>query len=497
MTVSNNSSWEKAQPKAISWLRDLKPGFVSEVVAGACHVVPIKKEGDSWKIAATLSEAIKVQLTKLAEQLGWNGDPVLSLPLDGSYFILVPEVVLETTTERRARQIGLDAVASLKGLKVDHLVFLSDDHWPALDIFEGLVSELESFDSFKKESKDPRFPREVSFLGSEVSETEFRNRCHLINSLLLTRLTQDAPPNWLNPTRFSEMSRAIMDGSGECIVLGQDELSEKGMGAMLSVSDGAEEPPQLIAMHIKGKDTSRTAALVGKGVTFDSGGISIKGSAGMDEMKYDMSGAGAVLGAAHYFSKVQPPINVVCVIGAVENMPSGKATRPGDIVKSYIGKTIEVLNTDAEGRMVLADALGWVSEKYKPEMILDMATLTGSVLHGLGHSGAAIMTTNSDFANFLKKVSGEPLWQLPLWPELGKEVKSKVADLKNIASGGVLAGSIMGGMFLKEFVQADTRWAHIDIAGTAWSCSATGYRKSGGSSFGVRTLINAVEHIDI
>jgi leucyl aminopeptidase len=269
------------------------------------------------------------------------------------------------------------------------------------------------------------------------------------------------------------------------------------MGSFLSVAHGSDTDPKLVAIKIAGQNPSKTVALVGKGVTFDAGGINIKPSAGLEEMKFDMSGAAAVLGAAHYFTAVKPPVNVVCALGAVENLLGPHATKPGDVVKAYNGKTIEILNTDAEGRLVLADVLSYVTEKYNPDLVIDIATLTGAVIFGLGHAGAGVMTKEQKTADFLKLVSErvcEPMWQLPLRPELESEVSSQLADYKNIAKASVKAGPIMGALFLREFVK-DHRceWAHLDVAGTAWSCSATGYHTGGGSGYGVRAMIGAAE----
>ena len=210
-----------------------------------------------------------------------------------------------------------------------------------------------------------------------------------------------------------------------------------------------------------------------------------------------MSGAAAVFGTALYFNAVKPPVNVICALGAVENMLGPKATRPGDVVKSYSGKTIEILNTDAEGRLVLADVISYIVDKHDPDLVLDIATLTGAVIFGLGHAGAGFVAKEQKTADFINHVTakvGEPMWQLPFWPELESEVTSTLADLKNIPKPSVKAGPIMGGYFLREFVKdARCQWAHLDIAGTAWSCGATGFPTSGGSAYGVRSMIGAVE----
>jgi leucyl aminopeptidase len=246
----------------------------------------------------------------------------------------------------------------------------------------------------------------------------------------------------------------------------------------------------MIVMEIAGKDTTKTRAIIGKGLTFDAGGISLKPSKAMEEMKYDMSGGAAIMGSVYLLSKIQPATNVAALIGCAENMPGAKASKPSDLIRARNGKTVEILNTDAEGRLVLADTINYAATEFKPEFMINAATLTGSVIHALGHNGAALMSNNQPLADRLLQVAkkeGEPTWQLPFWPEIGKEIKGTCGDLQNIAKPGVLAGSIIGGIFLREFVE-DVPWAHLDIAGAAWQCKATGFPKQGGSAYAVRTM---------
>lgn len=280
----------------------------------------------------------------------------------------------------------------------------------------------------------------------------------------------------------------------KCQILNKEQIAKLGMGSFISVSNGSNFEPRLIRIEIDGRDSSKTVALVGKGLTFDSGGTSLKPALGMGEMKYDMSGGAAVLATAHYLAKNKPATNVVCLIGAVEkNILSAGATRPSDVVKSMSGKTIEILNTDAEGRLVLCDVMHYARTEFKPALMIDIATLTGAVLYALGHAGAGLMVNDQKAADYVSKVArdvGEPLWQLPMWPELEKEVKSEVADLANIAKPSVLAGTILAATFLREFA-GDTPWAHVDIAGTAVGCAATGYPSGGASAYGVRLLAGA------
>ena len=260
------------------------------------------------------------------------------------------------------------------------------------------------------------------------------------------------------------------------------------MGAFASVARGAHEPPKFILMEYRGgKKGDKPFAFVGKGITFDTGGISIKPSSKMDEMKYDMCGSATVLGIMKAVAGLKPKRNIVAAIAATENMPGSRASKPGDIVKAYNGKTIEILNTDAEGRLVLADALAYVSKHYDPKYMVNFATLTGAVIVALGHVASGVMGTDEKLVqSILKagKMSGERVWEFPLWDDYCDDVKSKIADVKNLGATGQ-AGTIAGGAFLKAFV-GDTPWAHLDIAGTAWWDKDRPYVPSGPSGVAVR-----------
>jgi len=261
------------------------------------------------------------------------------------------------------------------------------------------------------------------------------------------------------------------------------------MGAFLSVAKGSDEPCRFIVLEYGGgKKTERPVVLVGKAVTFDSGGISIKPSAKMEEMKYDMSGGAAVLGVMKAIGELRTKVNVIGIIPATENLPSGKASKPGDVVKSLSGQTIEIISTDAEGRMLLCDALNY-GLRYKPRFMIDLATLTGACIVALGSHAVGLMGNDADIIERLKKAgdeSGERLWELPLWDEYNDSIKSDVADMKNV--GNRSAGTIVGGIFLKRFV-GDTPWAHLDIAGTAWADKPSAYRPKGATGVGVRLIL--------
>jgi leucyl aminopeptidase len=246
------------------------------------------------------------------------------------------------------------------------------------------------------------------------------------------------------------------------------KFEDMGLGSFYGVARGAKEPAKMIVIEYNGGNKKqKPIALVGKGVTFDTGGISLKPPSRMDEMKFDMCGSATVMGVMNAVSILQPKLNMVFAIGATENMPGSDAQRPGDIVMAYNGKTIEVLNTDAEGRLVLADVLSYVNKHYKPAYMIDFATLTGAVLVALGNRASGLMGNDEKLINKVKKSSkatDEKVWELPLWPEYTREIKSPYADLKNIGNAG-LAGTITAGAFLKEFV-GDTPWCHLDIAGS-------------------------------
>jgi leucyl aminopeptidase len=277
----------------------------------------------------------------------------------------------------------------------------------------------------------------------------------------------------------------------EISVLDDKDMAALGMGALLGVAQGSRRPARLLVMKWDGTGGSqeRPVALVGKGVTFDTGGISIKPAAGMEDMKWDMGGAGAVAGAMKALAGRKAKAYVVGVCGLVENMPDGNAQRPGDIVTSMSGQTIEVLNTDAEGRLVLCDALHWVQEKYNPEYVVDLATLTGAIIVSLGSEYAGLFSNSDELADKLTaagKASGDPLWRFPLSKAYDKMIDSPIADMKNI--GGKGAGSITAAQFLGRFIKDGVKWAHLDIAGTVWADKAGPVWDKGATGFGVRLL---------
>lgn len=483
--------------RAFHWLEKVELKLTGELVKGAVHIVPASGYGtpqlDDKDLPAEVSQKLKNSL----QVSGWRGRAPTLLAENQCYFLIVPATQLETSAKQKARQLGLDAAKGLVDHKFKQLVICSGT-LAHLDVFDGLAMGFYAMNfnltPAAKERKKRVLPDNVSIVSSEVSEQDLERSRRLARSVMITRTFQDAPPNWLNSEKFAELTEGIASELGiKFRALGRAEMKELGMGSFLCVAQGSKVDPKLIIMEVDGQDNSRSIALVGKGITFDSGGISIKPGSGMADMKYDMSGAGAVVGAMAFLAQQQPPVRVIGLAGAVENMPSGEAVRPGDIVTAMDGTSIEVLNTDAEGRLVLADMLSYAVKNYDPSLIVDAATLTGAVLVALGHYGAGLMSNNDQAAQHVLDCSesvGEPLWRLPIWPELSREMEGTHADLQNIPSPKVRAGTTTAACFLEEFV-ADKPWVHLDIAGTAWDCMATGYPRRGGCAFALRTMVES------
>ena len=358
---------------------------------------------------------------------------------------------------------------------------------------EGAILASYRFDRFKSSSQDedssPRL-EEITMIGNaEISEAVEAARI-AAEAENFARELQDLPSNVVTPSYLAGRAKAIADEHSKvsCEVLGRRQIEEKGMGGLVAVSRGTAEEPQLIVLRYGGGG-DETLGLVGKGITFDSGGISIKPAASMHEMKMDMSGAAAVLEAVSAIAKLDLPIEILAVIPSTENMPSGTAVKPGDIITQLNGKTVEVNNTDAEGRLILADALAYAVE-LGAHRIVDLATLTGAVLIALGSTYAALISNDDAFAGEVQAAAqrtGELAWRLPLHPEYKELTKGSAADLTN-ASAKRKAGTIYAGSFLEEFVDGRP-WVHLDIAGTAWDVGRE-YVSKGPTGFGVRLLVD-------
>src|SRR5260221_8360679 len=364
----------------------------------------------------------------------------------------------------------------------------------------GAIMGLFEPDKYRTKDKEQRELQRIAVViesGDKKTLQQGAERGRIIGEAVnLTRDLANEPGGYLTPTILAERAQKVAKKFGLSIdVLDQRQMEKLGMGSLLGVSRGSDEPPKLIVMKYEPRKAGRKKgllALVGKGITFDSGGISLKPGENMELMKYDMTGAATVIGAMQAIAQLKPSIPVLGVAPCTENLPSGKATKPGDILKAMTGKTIEVINTDAEGRLILADAIAY-AKKLGATRVVDLATLTGAVTIALGDVHTAILGTDQgliDEAIAAGKEVGEKFWQRPLDKEYSNQIKSYIADIKNI--GGKKAGTITAAAFLKEFAD-DTSWAHLDIAGTAWSDTAQPYRSKGPTVVALRTLVEFIE----
>jgi leucyl aminopeptidase len=374
-------------------------------------------------------------------------------------------------------------------------------------IADGLVLVDYSFDRFKgtgsKKNAEPQTElQEVTLVGEgnpaivELAQT-------VAKGVHLARDLGNEPPAVCTPTRLAEVASEIAERGGmQLTVFDREQMRELGMGGLLGVSQAAHEEPKFIVLEYGTKGNGKTLALVGKGITFDSGGISLKPGEKMDLMKMDMMGAAAVLGTMSALADLKPEhVHVVGIIAATENLPGGHAFKPGDILTAMNGVTMEILNTDAEGRLVLADALSY-AQRFEPDAIVDLATLTGAVVIALGIYVTGLMTNNAAFAERVKQAgetTGELVWELPLLPEYRQAVKSKIADVRNTSTLGRAAGTITAGAFLENFVD-ERPWVHLDIAGTAWveeppraEDQPKSYNSRGATGVGVRLLVDLVQ----
>ena len=326
--------------------------------------------------------------------------------------------------------------------------------------------------------------------GGESAEPAWAHLAALAEGIAFTRALVSEPANILYPESFVARCAPLAALGIDIEILDEEAMQSLGMGALLGVSQGSSRAGRLLVMRWDGTQGAKDPiAFVGKGVTFDSGGISIKPAAGMEDMKWDMGGAGAVAGVMKALATRKAKAHVIGVCGLVENMPGGRAQRPGDIVTSMSGQTIEVINTDAEGRLVLCDALTWVQRTYKPKTVIDLATLTGAMIVALGHEHGGLFSNDETLARHLLAAgtaSGDKLWRFPLSDEYDKLLDSPIADMKNV--GPRYAGSITAAQFLKRFVESGVRWAHLDIAGMVWAAKPGTLHDKGATGYGVRLL---------
>ena len=366
----------------------------------------------------------------------------------------------------------------------------------AVELASGARLRSYRFDRYRTRQKPEAKPTldsvTVMVDGAAEAESAFVRVDKVVDGVFLTRDLVSEPANTLYPDSFAERCKALAEDGIAVEILDRAKLQELGMGALLGVGDGSDRESRVVVMQWSGDPAGPEApplAFVGKGVTFDTGGISLKPASGMEDMKWDMGGAGVVTGLMKALAGRKARVNAVGLLGLVENMPSGSAQRPGDIVTSMSGQTIEVINTDAEGRLVLADVLWYAQERFKPKAMIDLATLTGAIIVALGQEQAGLFATDDPLADQLlaaARAVGDKLWRMPLDDAYDKEIESLAADMKNVA-GNRWAGAGIAAQFLKRFVN-DVPWAHLDIAGVTWSNKDTPLAPKGGTGYGVRLL---------
>ena len=393
------------------------------------------------------------------------------------------------------------AAIAVAGKHAEHVAFHVYAHAgldeSAVAAHVALAARLRSyrFDKYHTKLKEEDKPKlqqvHVVTADADAAITAYAPLEAYAEAAEFTRNIVTEPANIIHPESLAALCEGLTSYGLSVRVLNEKDMQALGMGALLGVGQGSVRESRMVALEwMHGEKGQQPVAFVGKGVCFDTGGISLKPAGGMEEMKWDMGGSAAVIGAMITLAKRKAKANVVGVVGLVENMPDGNAQRPGDVVTSMSGQTIEVLNTDAEGRLVLADALWWTQEQYKPSHVIDLATLTGAILVAIGSSRAGLFSNDDalcDALNAAATHTGEALWRFPLGDVYDKQIDSDIADMKNIGEGRE-AGSITAAQFLQRFIQDGVKWAHLDIAGTAWAKKDTAITPKGATAYGVRLL---------
>ncbi|HEU5163531.1 MAG TPA: leucyl aminopeptidase [Thermoanaerobaculia bacterium] len=380
------------------------------------------------------------------------------------------------------------------------LVLDSDLHDTTLFLLDRLANSDYRYRAYKTGEEAEPFEIDCTLIPSEAIEgKETRHLLEkariLAESVQLVRDLGNAPGNEITPARLAERAQAVAKEAGlTCTVWDKRQIEKMKMGGLLAVNKGSGEEPRFITLEWSPKRAKKTVCLVGKGITFDSGGISIKPAERMEEMKFDMSGAGAVIGTLRAAALLQIPVRVIGLIPSTENLPGGKAYKPGDIVTTMSGKTVEIVNTDAEGRMILCDALHY-AHKFEPDHLIDFATLTGACVVALASEASGLFSNDDELARMLIEAAGkagEPAWRLPAWDDYKEYIRSEWADMKN--SGGRWGGAVTAALFLKQFVECPS-WAHVDIAGTAYAENENARDPRGATGVGVRMAIRFLEAI--
>jgi leucyl aminopeptidase len=465
-------------------IKDSQP----ETLKTDCVAVAVFSGGKLSPAAKRIDAAARGQLARLLKKGDFEARPGSTLMLYDVPGVSAPRVLLvgagkegklsakdyRDMARATVRAVTDGAVAEISVYLTECAVAERDAAWAAMQIPIAALEIGYRFTQLKSDAKPAgkglkRLVVAVSGKPVKGLDAALKRGAAIGEGVNVARDLGNLPPNICTPTYLADQARDLARRGGMKVsVLGQKEMEKLGMGALLAVAQGSRQPPKFIVLeHRGGARTQKPVVLVGKGITFDTGGISLKPSGEMDEMKYDMSGAGSVIGALHAASAMKLPLNVVGLIPASENMPDGNATRPGDIVKSMSGQTIEILNTDAEGRLVLCDALTY-AERFEPSAVIDIATLTGACVIALGSVASGLFSTDDKLADELLaagQTAWDRAWRMPVWDDYQEQIKSNFADMANI--GGRPAGSVTAACFLSRFTRK-YHWAHLDIAGTAW-----------------------------
>ena len=454
-------------------------------------------------VIKSLNDILKGALKNLAEEEGFEGDLGKSLMLSSTFGKVASKRVLLVGLGEKAefsqntlRKAGILVIKKIKNIS-SSAVFSSEfsgSPGHISSISEGLLLGSYEFSKYKSDHNDKSKIEKITFSSKNIKAAAFSEEIEfarlIADSTNLARDLVNEPPVYLTPTKLAEVaSQVAKDGGLKCEIFDYSEIEKRGMNGLMAVSSGSEEPPRFIHLTYEPpKKTRKSIAIVGKGITFDSGGLCLKPPGSMLTMKMDMGGSAVVLGVMKAIAALKPSVRVHGLIASSENMTGGKAYKPDDVINAYNGKTIEVINTDAEGRVVLSDALSYAVE-LKVNEIVDLATLTGACMVGLGSYTAGVMGNDQKLIGKIRNASdsvGEKTWQLPMDDELRAEIKSSIADIKN--AGSRMGGAITAAMFLENFV-GDVPWAHIDIAGPAFMEKESLYSPVGGTGFGVRTII--------
>jgi leucyl aminopeptidase len=473
---------------------------------GGVLVLPLTEGDPPAGLAQQADAATEGLLVRALEAAGFKGRKGQSTTL----WALGPWTKVIAVGLGKAADLGPEAAEAAGGamvpaLSADREATIATDTLPpklAAQLAFGATLRAWRFDRYRTKEKEEDKPKleRLAFAtpGITAAKAAFAPLRAVADGVFLTRELVSEPPNVLHPVEFAERCKGLERLGVEVEILGPKEMKRLGFGALLGVAQGSAQEPRMVVMTWRGAPKGKKQkpiALIGKGVTFDTGGISIKPAGGMEDMKWDMAGAGAVVGAMAAIAGRKAKADVVALVGLVENMPSGTAQRPGDVVRSYSGQTVEVINTDAEGRLILADVMWYCQERFDPRCMVDLATLTGAIIIALGHEHAGLFSNDDELSQHIQAAGasvGEACWRMPLGEAYDKQIKSDIADMKNV--GGRPGGSITAAQFLQRFTNGKP-WAHLDIAGTAWSGKDQPTIPKGATAFGVRLLDRLVQEM--